>query len=102
MFSNHLDTPYYDRARCQVSKYTVLMYVTAGRNERALRVGDVELNEIDEMTCVIFYQSCEHEGRPFLESDKIFIRSELVFKDKKLRRNPQIASLFSEACYMTC
>jgi hypothetical protein len=47
-------------------------------------VSDVDLNEIEEMTCVIFDQSYEHEGRPFMEGDKIFIRSELVFKDKKL------------------
>jgi hypothetical protein len=101
MFASHLDTPYYDNARSQVSKYTLLIYLTAGRSEPVLRVDDVELNEIEEMTCVIFDQSYEHEGRPFMDSDKIFIRSELVFKDKELGHNSQIASLFSEACYMT-
>jgi hypothetical protein len=101
MFASHLDTPYYDSARSQVSKYTLLIYLTAGRNKPALRVHDVELNEIEEMTCVIFDQSYEHEGRPFMEGDKVFIRSELVFKDKELGHNSQIASLFSEACYMT-
>jgi hypothetical protein len=101
MFASHLDTPYYDSARSQVSKYTLLIYLTAGRNEPALRVRDVELNEIEEMTCIIFDQSYEHEGRPFTDDDKIFIRSELVFKDKELGHNGQIASLFSEACYMT-
>jgi hypothetical protein len=101
MFAGHLDTPYYDGARSQVSKYTLLIYLTAGRNEPALRVCDVGLNEIKEMTCVIFDQSYEHEGRPFIEGDKIFIRSELVFKDKELGHNSKIVSLFSEAYYMT-
>jgi hypothetical protein len=101
MFASHLDTPYYDSAWSQVSKYTLLIYLAGGHNEPALRMGDVELNEIEEITCVIFDQSYEHEGRPFIEGDKIFIRSELVFKDKQLDHNSQIASLFSEACCMT-
>lgn len=100
-FASHLDTPYYDRARSHVSKYTLLIYLTAGYNEPVLRMNDIEFNTIEEMTCVIFDQSYEHEGRPFIDSDKIFIRSELVFKDKELGHNSQIASLFSEACYMT-
>jgi len=84
MFTSHLDTPYYDSERSQVSRYTLLIYLTAGRNEPALRVCDVELNEIEGMTCVIFNQSYEHEGRPFMEGDKISVRGELVFKDKEL------------------
>ena len=84
-----------------MSKYTLLIYLTVGRNEPALRVSDVDLNKIKEITCVIFDQSYKHEGNPFIEGDKIFIRSKLVFKDKKLDHNSQIVSLFSEACYMT-
>lgn len=101
-FAPHLDTPYYDKARCQVLKYTLLIYLTSGRNDGVLRVSDVDLNEIDEMTSVIFDQSYEHEGRPFIEGDKIFILSELVCNDNTLHSNSQIASIFSEACYMTC
>jgi hypothetical protein len=101
-FARHLDTPYYDSAQSHVSKYTLLIYLTAGRNDGpVLRMDDVELSDIKEMTCVIFDQSYEHEGQPFIDSDKIFIRSELVFKDKELAHNSKITSLFSEACYMT-
>jgi len=101
-FASHLDTPYYDSAQSHVSKYTLLIYLTAGHNnEPVLRVDDVQLREIKEMTCVIFDQSYGHEGRPFINSDKIFIRSELIFKDKALVHNSRVASLFSEACYMT-
>ena len=100
-FESHLDTPYYDRARSQVSKYTLLIYLSAGYNEPVLRVQDVDLNSVEEMTCVIFDQKYEHEGRPYLDGDKIFLRTELVFKDNQLQHNHQIAELFTEACYMT-
>ncbi|KAH7118438.1 hypothetical protein EDB81DRAFT_848140 [Dactylonectria macrodidyma] len=100
-FTKHLDTPYYDSSRSHVSKYTLLIYLTGGAGAPALRVQDVAFDEIDEMTCIIFDQSYAHEGRPFDDSDKIFIRSELVFEDKTLAHNSQITSLFSTACYMT-
>lgn len=100
-FTNHLDTPYYDSSRSHVSKYTLLIYLAGGVGDSVLRVQDVAFDEIEEMTCVIFDQSYAHEGRPFHDSDKVFIRSELVFEDKTLAHNPQIASLFSTACYMT-
>lgn len=100
-FTNHLDTPYYDSSRSHVSKYTLLIYLTGGVGDSVLRVQDVAFDGIEEMTCVIFDQSYAHEGRPFHDSDKIFIRSELVFEDKTLTHNLQIASLFSTACYMT-
>jgi len=64
-------------------------------------VGRSSLCDIQEMSCVIFDQSYEHEGQPFVDGDKIFIRTELVFKDTKLRHSRKITSLFSEACYMT-
>jgi len=101
MFANHRDTPYFDRKRSHVSKYTVLIYLTSGRNESVLRVGDVKFDEIEEMTCVIFHQIEEHGGRPFIEGNKLFIRSELVFEDTDLHPNIEIATLFSQACYMT-
>lgn len=100
-FHSHLDTPYYDANRSHISKYTLLMYLTPGRNAPVLRVKDVSLDEVDEMTCVIFDQRYEHEGRPFLDGRKVFIRTELVFQDDKLDHNEKIAALFSEACYMT-
>ena len=100
-FASHLDTPYYDRARSHVSKYTVILYLKSGQAQPLLRVGDVKFRQIDAMTCVIFDQSSKHEGKPFLDSEKIFIRSELVFTDELLSHDTRIASLFSEACYMT-
>ncbi|KAF7554985.1 hypothetical protein G7Z17_g2521 [Cylindrodendrum hubeiense] len=100
-FHSHLDTPYYDSARSHVSKYTLLIYLTGGQNDSVLRVKDVALKEVQEMTCVIFDQKYEHEGQPFLDGRKAFIRTELVFKDDQLDHNDKVAALFSEACYMT-
>ncbi|KAH7137851.1 hypothetical protein EDB81DRAFT_948974 [Dactylonectria macrodidyma] len=100
-FESHLDTPYFDKARSHVSKYTLLLYLSPSRNDLVLRVQDVALNEIEEMTCIIFDQKYEHEGRPYLDGDKLFLRTELIFQDKHLQHKDRIAELFSEACYMT-
>jgi hypothetical protein len=100
-FSSHLDTPYYDAARSQVSKYTMVIYLSAGHGDPALSVDDVKLTDIEEMTCVIFDQRYKHEGQAFMDSDKIFIRTELIFQDENLGHNGRIPKLFSEACYMT-
>ncbi|KHN94626.1 uncharacterized protein MAM_07532 [Metarhizium album ARSEF 1941] len=100
-FENHLDTPYYDRARRHVSKYTLLVYLSAGHNTPLLRVQDVEMDSVEEMACVIFDQRYEHEGRPFLQGDKVFLRTELIFVDENLKRDARISQPFSTACYMT-
>ncbi|KXX74537.1 hypothetical protein MMYC01_209714, partial [Madurella mycetomatis] len=102
-FAAHRDTPYYDATRAHVSKYTLLLYLSSGRSDEGMLVvdGNCTLRDIEQFTCVVFDQRYEHEGRPFIDSDKIFLRTELVFKDANLARNPQAASLFSEACYMT-
>lgn len=100
-FQSHLDTPYYDGARSHVSKYTLLINLNAGSNNPALRIKDVCIDDIKEATCLIFDQRYEHEGWPFLDGHKVFIRSELVFKDEQLSHDDRISSLFSEACYMT-
>ncbi|KAK0619134.1 hypothetical protein B0T14DRAFT_431049 [Immersiella caudata] len=100
-FSAHRDIPYYDAARSQVSKYTLLVYLSSGTNPNgALEVNGTTLTDIDEFTCVIFDQRHEHEGRSFVDTDKVFLRTELVFNDRELDTNPKIAPLFSEACYM--
>jgi hypothetical protein len=100
-FTKHLDTPYYDSTQSHVSKYTLIIYLTSGHGEPALRVCDVNIDNVEDMTCIIFDQSYEHEGNPFIEDDKIFIRTELVFTDRTLHHNSQIASLFGQACYMS-
>ncbi|KAH8896193.1 hypothetical protein GQ53DRAFT_622265, partial [Thozetella sp. PMI_491] len=100
-FDCHRDTPYYDAARAHVSKYTLLIYLAPGRGDPALRVEGVDLRDIEELTCVVFAQRYEHEGRPFVDGEKVFLRTELVFTDKKLRHDPRIGSLFGRACYFT-
>ncbi|CAI6087917.1 unnamed protein product [Clonostachys chloroleuca] len=100
-FESHLDTPYYDSTRSHVSKYTLLIYISGGHNNPVLRVNDVSFNDVEEMSCVLFNQSYEHEGRAFLNGSKIFLRTELIFKDTDLHHDPTIGRIFSEACYMT-
>ncbi|KAK1835321.1 hypothetical protein QBC39DRAFT_159369 [Podospora conica] len=106
-FNRHLDTPYYDPARSQVSRYTLLIYISPGSNEAGvLQVNDTKLTTIsDDITCVIFPQQHPHSGHPFLSTTKLFLRTELIFTDpslsKKKHKSPKIASLFSSACYLT-
>jgi hypothetical protein len=100
-FSSHRDTPYYDAARNHISRYSLLVYLTSGHGKPILRVGDIELNSITEMTCVMFDQKLEHEGRPYDDAEKLFLRTELVFEQEKLIHSSDVAALFSEACYMT-
>ena len=102
-FTAHRDTPYYDASRSQVSKYTLLVYLSSGENgEGVLEIDSVAtLREVAEFTCVVFDQRYEHEGRSFIDTNKIFLRTELVFSDRDFVRHPPIASLFSTACYMT-
>jgi len=64
-------------------------------------VNDSPIKAIEEMTCVVFDQQFEHDGMPFLASDKIFLRTELIVEDKHLQSNPLAGSLFNQACYMT-
>ncbi|KAH6873799.1 hypothetical protein B0T10DRAFT_553070 [Thelonectria olida] len=100
-FQSHLDTPYFDSAQSHVSKYTMLINLSTGCNNPTLRVKDVCINEVEEATCLIFDQRYEHEGWPFLDGQKVFIRTELVFKDEQLGHDDSISALFNEACYMT-
>jgi len=53
------------------------------------------------MTLVMFDQSYEHEGSAFIDSEKIFIRSELIFEVRSLEHNPAIGGLFTQAVYFT-
>ncbi|KAL2796142.1 hypothetical protein BJX66DRAFT_300150 [Aspergillus keveii] len=100
-FTNHLDTPYYDSQRSHVSKYTLLIYLSSGTGNPALRVDTVDMHEIEEFTCVLFDQRLHHEGQPFLSRDKVFLRTELIFRDDTLVHDSRIAPLFSTACYLT-
>lgn len=101
-FHRHRDTPYYDAARGHVSRYTLLIYLTGGSAEPALDLtSGATLTEIDPFTCVIFDQRYEHEGAPYRAGRKVFLRTELVFIEPEITHDPEIAALFSKACYLT-
>lgn len=85
-----MDTPYYDSVHNHISKYTIIFYLTSGEGTPALRIGggeegkegeSVSLEKLEEMQCVVFDQKYEHEGSAFLHTNKVFLRSELIFKE---------------------
>ncbi|MFO0654206.1 MAG: hypothetical protein U0787_03920 [Polyangia bacterium] len=101
-FHLHYDSPYYDAAQKQHSRYTLLLYLTSGRGKPTLRIGDdVELEQIDAMTCVLFDQSFAHEGAPYEDGQKFFLRTELVYDCGKVAKDDKIGELFAKACYLT-
>ncbi len=102
-FRAHVDSPYYDRSRQHVSKYTLLLYLTGGQGEGLLRFGDeLVLDEIEAMTAFVFEQHLEHEGGPYADGRKLFLRTELIFEDPHVEHAPEIARLFAKACYLDC
>jgi hypothetical protein len=101
-FRRHIDTPYYDAGRKHVSRYTMLIYLTGGRAQPALQIGDdIAVEEIEAMTCVVFRQDQPHEGAAFIEGRKVFLRTELIFEDPSVTHDPGIAQTFAKACYFT-
>lgn len=112
-FELHMDTPYYDAANHHVSKYTILIYLTGGsgsNGQPVLRIGGgedgktgpaVSIDRLEAFQCVIFDQRYEHEGRPYAHSPKVFLRSELIFEDRRAQHSPEVGALFSSAVYFT-
>ncbi|WP_051467311.1 hypothetical protein [Actinomadura oligospora] len=103
-FHRHRDTPYRDLSRKHVSRYTVLLYLSggSGAGQPVLDLdGGGALTEIPALTCVIFDQRYEHEGAPYRDGRKIFLRTELVFAEAGLTDDPEIGALFSKATYLT-
>ncbi|MFI6742659.1 hypothetical protein ACIBI9_58010 [Nonomuraea sp. NPDC050451] len=101
-FHRHRDTPYFDATRRHISRYTVLLYLTGGTGSPALDlVGGAALSEIGDFTCVIFDQRYEHEGAPYHDGRKVFLRTELIFAADEVTEAPEIGELFSKACYLT-
>ncbi|MFI0449450.1 hypothetical protein [Actinomadura sp. 6N118] len=101
-FHRHRDTPYYDSARHHVSRYTLLLYMTGGSATPVLDLTDgAALKEIEPFTCVVFDQRYEHEGAPYDDGRKVFLRTELVFTDPEVTHDPEIGALFSKATYWT-
>ena len=60
------------------------------------------LNNVDIGDCVIFNHKYNHQGNPFKDGKKLFLRSELVFdvSDVNLEKNPKLAKIFASSCYM--
>ncbi|MEW2352333.1 hypothetical protein [Spirillospora sp. NPDC029432] len=101
-FHRHRDTPYYDAARDHVSRHTLLIYLTGGSGDPVLDLsGGGALTDIEPFTCVVFDQRYEHEGAPYRDGRKVFLRTELVFTDPGVAHDPEIAALFGKACYLT-
>ena len=101
-FAAHVDAPYADPACHHVSKHTLLLYLTGGRGAGALRFGDrLVVDEIEAMTAYLFDQDLAHEGGPYEEGPKRFLRTELVFEDREVVQVPGIAAAFAKACYLS-
>ena len=102
----------------------MLIYLTEGKNENGcLNIfQDADswtpteklkesISEINKMDCIIFNQQYEHEGNPYINGDKIFIRTELIFNyDDSLNNNydygdgnieSEISNMFFQACYFS-
>ena len=123
-FSYHYDTAYCDKKKKHLSRYTIVIYLTKGSQEKGIlniekkQNPDKEaehetlpiikkneyfsLNEVEIGDCVIFNHKYNHQGNPFKEGKKLFIRSELVFDASELDfdHNPKLAKLFASSCYM--
>jgi hypothetical protein len=103
-FSSHLDTPYYDKANKEVSLYTLLVYFNGGTSSEEnplLRIETHDITSIEPLTVIIFPQEYEHEGHPFLDGTKLFIRTELICSLPKHKIVPEIGHTFAKACYLT-
>lgn len=108
-FKSHYDTPYVDRKNNELSKYTILIYLTRCHNENGLlRFDDVIIKDIYPGDVYIFEQQLLHSGSApeynILEDEnsKIFIRSELIFNElSDYEYDENVASLFNKACYFS-
>ena len=59
------------------------------------------MHTIGPYTCVVFDQRYEHAGAPYTDGRKVFLRTELVVEVSTVEHDPEIAALFSRACYRT-
>jgi len=100
-FESHYDTPYHDGEYKEYSKYTMIIYLTTGSGNPVLRIDTHEYMSINKYKCIIFDQKYEHEGLPYIDNDKIFIRTELIFFDNNLVYDPEISKIFNISCYLT-
>ena len=72
----------------------------------SLNEGQIKIDKIESEEGIkgfIFDQKYEHEGKSFLDTDKIFLRSELIFEyeEGELDFRSYVSKQFNIACYMT-
>ncbi|EAR95141.2 hypothetical protein TTHERM_00644660 (macronuclear) [Tetrahymena thermophila SB210] len=104
-FKSHYDTPFADKSKGLYSKYTMLIYLTGNQkvqNEQPpLQIEDIVFDKIKKNSCIIFDQQFKHEGNAYFDNNKIFIRTELIYKMDGLLYDQKVAQMFNMACYMT-
>lgn len=103
-FKSHYDTPYVDKEKNELSKYTILIYLTRCHNDRGLlNFNGISIKDIYPGDVYIFEQQLLHSGSaPENEGSKIFIRSELIFNElSEHEYDENVASLFNKACYFS-
>ncbi|MFT3699956.1 MAG: hypothetical protein QM831_42825 [Kofleriaceae bacterium] len=100
-FHQHTDTPYFDRARGEVSLYTILIYLTGGTGPAVFELGATKLDRIDPLTCIVMHQRHAHAGGPFTDGRKAFLRTELIMKNVTVAHDARIAKQFAVATYLT-
>ncbi|EWS74592.1 hypothetical protein TTHERM_000675819 (macronuclear) [Tetrahymena thermophila SB210] len=104
-FKSHYDTPFADKSLGLYSKYTMLIYLTGNKEAQnkqpPLAFENISFKKISENSCIIFDQQLQHEGNAYFDNNKIFIRTELIYKMDGLNYNEKVAQMFNMACYMT-
>ena len=94
----HHDTPYYDAARgTRVALHGAsLPHRRLGRAGARPRRGDAAFDTIEPLTCVVFDQRYEHEGAPFRDGRKVFLRTDSssppVRQSSTTRRSPRCSA----------
>ena len=107
-FTCHYDSPYHDPTKKHYSRYTMLLYLTSGSADPVLSFEDgtqrmETINTHGHIKGIIFDQKYKHEGKSFVDGDKIFLRTELVYEYEpcEYESDNQVAKIFNQACYMT-
>lgn len=99
-FVSHFDTPYVNTKKRLISKYTLIIYLTGeiDPTNYPLTIKNIKYR-INELDAIIFSQKSEHEGKPFMTNNKIFIRTELIYHDDETIFCNKTAELFNKSCY---
>ncbi len=93
--------PFVDSGRAEISLFSLLVYLTAGEcPSGALYFEDRALTRIDQDLFVIFDIRKRHGGRPFEASSKLFLRTDLIFRQPpSFSFSQTMAHSFNQACY---